>query len=75
MHFGEKSRRSTVAQRGHVQNAETSLQGGGGEAGEQCVLDEKIWVGSGGSDHPREIPDGGEDFRRKGTNDMDVTDI
>jgi hypothetical protein len=75
MHFSEKSQRPPIVQRGHIQNAETPLQGRGCEAGKQGILDEKIWVGGGGSDHPCEIPDGGEDFRRKGTNHMNITNI
>jgi hypothetical protein len=29
----------------------------------------------GGGHHPSEITDGGEDLRRKSTNDMNVTDV
>ncbi len=75
VHFGEKCRWPTVTKRGHVQNSEAPLQRRGGEAGEQCILNEEIWVRGGGGDHPSEVPDGGEDLRRKGPNDMDVTNV
>jgi hypothetical protein len=75
VHFSEQCRGAAITQRCHVEDPKAPLEGRGGEAGKQCLLKEEIGFRGGVGHATCEITDGSENFGRKSTDDVNVTDV
>jgi hypothetical protein len=69
VHFSKQCGGAAIAERPHVQNAEAALEGRGGEAGQERLLEEEIGFRGSGGDPTGEVTHSSEDLGRKSTDD------